>query len=89
MKSIRAKARIKAGIRQIRLNWTFCCVWSNKVQLEMNPRGRRGDYGLILRSRLWVHTRDRVNPGPYDPTKARSQTPPVPPETQEAILELR
>lgn len=31
MKSIGAKARIKAEIGKIRLNWTFCCAWSNIV----------------------------------------------------------
>lgn len=29
MKSIGVKVKIKAGIRKIKLNWTFCCAWSS------------------------------------------------------------
>lgn len=31
IKSIGAKAKIKAGIRKIKVNWTFCRAWSSSV----------------------------------------------------------
>lgn len=30
-KSIGVKAKIKAGIRKIGLNWNFCCAWSSSA----------------------------------------------------------
>lgn len=68
VKSIGAKAKIKAGIRKIRLNWTFCCACSNVAHPEMNP-GREEQQQHHTPEEIEGPLLDTVNSGPYDPTQ--------------------